>query len=85
MDIHLQDLKEGPIYAQVRDQIEMQIRNKQITPGITLPSPSRLAQQLSVDKGEIQRAYYELERSGLVNKTTKKDFLGKDVVTYAVN
>jgi DNA-binding transcriptional regulator YhcF (GntR family) len=82
MNIELKDL--SPIYAQVREQIEAQIRNKDIASGETLPSPAALAQKLSVDKGEIQRAYFELERLGLVTKETGKDFLGKPKVTYIV-
>jgi DNA-binding transcriptional regulator YhcF (GntR family) len=75
----------GPVYAQVREQIEEHIRNKQVASGDTLPSPAALAQRLSVDKGEIQRAYFELERSGLVKKKTGRDFLGKEKITYLVN
>jgi DNA-binding transcriptional regulator YhcF (GntR family) len=84
MDIRLQDVTVSPIYLQVRQQIETQIRNKQLAAGEILPSPALLAQKLSVDKGEIQRAYYELEQSGLLKKTTGKDFLGKEKVTYTV-
>ncbi len=65
MNITLQDLSKGPVYAQVREQIETQIKNKAVSPGETLPSPAVLAQKLAVDKGEIQRAYFELEHSGL--------------------
>jgi len=75
----------GPIYAQVREQIEAHIKNKQIASGDLLPAPAALAQRLSVDKGEIQRAYFELERAGLVKKKTGRDFLGKEKITYLVN
>jgi len=75
----------GPIYAQVREQIEAHIKNKQVASGDLLPSPAALAQRLSVDKGEITRAYFELERAGLVKKKTGRDFLGKEKVTYQVN
>ena len=85
MEIKLEDLKTAPVYAQVRQQIETQIRNKQLAAGEALPSLASLAQKLSVDKGEIQRAYYELERSGLIKKTTARDFLGKEKVTYKVS
>jgi DNA-binding transcriptional regulator YhcF (GntR family) len=85
LDIQLEDTRVAPIYAQVRQQIEARIHNKQIAPGEALPSPALLAQNLSVDKGEIQRAYYELEQSGLVKKTTSRDFLGKEKVTYKIN
>lgn len=84
MNITLQDLSQGPVYAQVRQQIETQISNKSVTSGDALPSPAALAQKLSVDKGEIQRAYFELERSGLITKETGKDFLGHAKTTYRV-
>ncbi|MBD0372408.1 MAG: GntR family transcriptional regulator [Pyrinomonadaceae bacterium] len=84
MNIQLQGTEAGPVYAQVRTQIEALIQNKQVRSGETLPSPATLAQQLSVDRGEIQRAYYELEQSGLVIKKTGKDFLGNSKVSYTV-
>jgi len=74
----------GPVYAQVREQLETQIREKAYAPGEQLPAPAALAQKLSVDKGEIQRAYFELEQAGLVTKKTGKDFLGKEKTTYLV-
>jgi len=84
MNIQLQELSKGPVYAQVRQQIETQISNKVIASGETLPSPVALAQKLSVDKGEIQRAYFELELAGLIKKDTRKDFLGQAKTTYRV-
>ena len=85
MDIQIKPLSEGPIYLQVRTQIETRIRDRQLAAGAPLPSPAALAQQLGVDKGEIQRAYFELEHAGLVTRTTTKGFLGgKDVVKYTV-
>jgi len=84
MNIELQDLSKGPVYLQVREQIEKQISEQAIASGETLPSPAVLAQKLSVDKGEIQRAYFELEHSGLITKQTGKDFLGQAKTTYRV-
>jgi len=84
MNIELKAASHNPIYAQVREQIETQIRNKTVVSGDLLPSPTGLAQKLSVDKGEIQRAYFELEQAGLVTKETGKDFLGKPKVMYKV-
>jgi GntR family transcriptional regulator len=84
MNIELKDLSQGPVYAQVREQIESQISNKAVAKGETLPAPAVLAQKLSVDKGEIQRAYFELEHSGLIIKETGKDFLGHPKTTYRV-
>jgi len=84
MDIQLKDRSEGPYYLQIRQQIEARIRDKQLSAGNTLPSPASLASKLSIDRGEVQRAYFELEHVGLVAKTVGKDFLGKEKVTYTV-
>lgn len=84
MNIELKDNSHGPVYAQVRQEIENQIQGKQIAPGEALPSPAALAKKLAVDRGEIQRAYFELERSGLVKKEMGKDFLGQAKTTYRV-
>ena len=84
MNIELKDRTHNPVYVQVRQQIETHIRDKTVTPGESLPSPAALAQQLSVDKGEIQRAYYELEQLGLIMNHTGKDFLGKPKIDYRV-
>ncbi|MEP6920771.1 MAG: GntR family transcriptional regulator [bacterium] len=84
MNIELKDNSHGPIYLQVREQIESQIREKQLSSGEALPSPGVLAQKLAVDRGEIQRAYFELEHAGLIKKQTGKDFLGQPKTTYSV-
>jgi GntR family transcriptional regulator len=84
MNIELKELSHDPVYAQVREQIETQIRSGQLASGEALPSHAALAQQLSVDRGEIQRAYFELEHAGVVEKETGKDFLGKPRTTYRV-
>lgn len=84
MNIILQDLSKGPVYAQVRQQIEEQISSKTLASGEALPSPAVLAQKLAVDKGEIQRAYYELELASLIRKETGKDFLGQAKTSYRV-
>jgi len=84
MDIELKALSHGPVYAQVREQVEAQIKSGTVKSGETLPTPAALAQKLSVDRGEIQRAYFELERSGLITKQTGKDFLGQQKTSYRV-
>jgi len=84
MNIELKDVSHNPVYLQVRQQIEAHIRNKTVGPEESLPSPAALAQKLSVDKGEIQRAYFELEQLGLIKKQAGKDFLGKPRTDYRV-
>lgn len=84
MNIELKDRSHNPVYAQVRQQIQDQIQQKHLNSGDSLPSPAALSVKLSVDKGEIQRAYFELEQLGLIVKHTGKDFLGKPRVDYRV-
>jgi DNA-binding transcriptional regulator YhcF (GntR family) len=84
MDIQLKDRTEGPYYLQIRVQIESRIRERQLAAGDALPSPASLAAKLSIDRGEVQRAYFELEHAGLVTRKTGKDFLGKEKTTYTV-
>jgi len=84
MDIQLKDRSEGPHYLQIRTQVETLIRDKRLAPGDALPSPASLANKLSIDKGEVQRAYFELEHAGLVTKSVAKDFLGKEKTTYTI-
>lgn len=84
MNIELKDLSHGPIYAQVRDQVQQLIRDGRLAAGEQLPSPASLAIDLSVDRGEILRAYYELELAGLLLKESGSDFLGKPRTTYRV-
>ena len=84
MDIQLGERSEGPVYLQIRRQIESLIRDKELAAGDALPSPASLASKLTVDRGEVQRAYFELEHAGLLTKTVGKDFLGKEKVTYTV-
>ncbi|HEX5709404.1 MAG TPA: GntR family transcriptional regulator [Pyrinomonadaceae bacterium] len=68
----------------MRTQIESHISERRIASGDALPSPAQLARQLSIDAGEVQRAYFELEHAGLVSKRVSRDFLGKEKVTYTV-
>lgn len=84
MNIELKDSSHGPVYAQIREQITKQIQSKVLAGGETLPGPGALAQKLAVDRGEVQRAYFELEHSGLISKQTGKDFLGQPKTTYRV-
>lgn len=84
MNIQLQHTTQGPAYLQIRQQIENQIANRQLTSGASLPAPNVLAQKLAVDRGEVQRAYFELEQYGVVRKVTGRDFLGKEKVSYFV-
>ncbi len=84
INIQLRDASEGPVYLQIRTQVEALIRGGSLGAGDLLPAPAALARHLSVDAGEVQRAYYELEHYRLITKTVGRDFLGKEKVAYAV-
>lgn len=64
--IHLNYRDSRPIYEQIVDGIRTQIGAKILLPGDKLPSVRELASQLSINPNTIQRAYRELEVSGVV-------------------
>lgn len=55
-----------PIYSQLVDRIQMQIVSGQYPPGGKLPSVRDLAAEASVNPNTMQKAFAELERSGLI-------------------
>ena len=57
-----------PIYQQLVDKIRADVKMGVLSPGQQLPTVQELAQQLSIAKGTIKRAYDELEHQGLIEK-----------------
>jgi len=55
-----------PIYAQLVEKIKMQIISGLYHPGDRLPSVRDLAQEANVNPNTMQKAFTELERSGLI-------------------
>ncbi len=55
-----------PIYAQLVEIIQMQIVSGQYSPGSKLPSVRELAAVAAVNPNTMQKAFAELERSGLI-------------------
>jgi len=55
-----------PIYAQLVERIQMQIVSGQYPPGGKLPSVRELAAVAAVNPNTMQKAFAELERSGLI-------------------
>lgn len=55
-----------PIYAQLLEKLKMQIVSGFYQPGDRLPSVRDLAQEASVNPNTMQKAFTELERSGLI-------------------
>lgn len=55
-----------PIYAQLLERLKMQIVSGQYQPGERLPSVRELAAIANVNPNTMQKAFTELERSGLI-------------------
>ena len=55
-----------PIYAQLVERIQMQIVSGSYPPGGKLPSVRELAAEAAVNPNTMQKAFAELERSGLI-------------------
>lgn len=55
-----------PIYAQLVERLQMQIVSGHYLPGGKLPSVRELAATAAVNPNTMQRAFAELERSGLI-------------------
>ena len=73
-----------PIYAQLLQRIQLQIVSGTYGPGDKLPSVRELAAEASVNPNTMQKAFAELERSGLiVTKRTSGRFVteDKDMIT----
>lgn len=55
-----------PIYQQIIDEIRRQVARGELSPGDRIPSQRELAEMVKVNPNTIQRAYREMELSGLV-------------------
>ena len=84
VQIKILDTSHGPVYEQIRLQISGMIDAGMLVSGFELPRPSKLAQDANVDKGEVSRAYFELEQQGRIVSRKSKNFLGETSVTYQV-
>lgn len=68
-----------PLYLQVKNYIEVKIREKEFLPGQKLPTERDLAKKLSVSRNTVSEAYKELVLEGvLVSKTGKGTFLADE-------
>ena len=55
-----------PIYIQLMEMIERDIASGVLPPGSRMPSVRDLASQIGISPNTVQRAMYEMERSGLL-------------------
>lgn len=68
-----------PIFIQILERIRMDIVSGKYHPGEKLPSVRELAMEASVNPNTMQRAFAELERTGLVySKRTSGRFITED-------
>lgn len=80
--IHL-DYRDGrPIYCQIVDSFQQQIRSGVLKTGDRMPSVRELAAELVINPNTIQRAYRELESQGwIVSVTGKGSFVAEGYQT----
>ncbi|MCK0118886.1 GntR family transcriptional regulator, partial [Isoptericola sp. S6320L] len=55
-----------PVYEQIRSQVAAAVAVGTLRPGARLPASRDLARDLGIAVGTVQRAYRELEASGVV-------------------
>ena len=68
-----------PIFIQILERIRMDIISGKYQPGEKLPSVRELAAQAAVNPNTMQRAFAELERTGLVySKRTSGRFITEE-------
>ena len=72
LDFEINSQLDIPIYQQIVDQVRSLVKMGTLTPGQQLPTVQELAQQLSIARGTIKRAYDELEHRGLIEKIQGK-------------
>lgn len=74
----------GPLYQQVKNELEAMISSNQLKTGDRLPKAGEIARANSIPEGEVVRAYHEMVLSGLLSKAQKKNFFGDTVVEHTV-
>ena len=69
-----------PIFLQIVERIQMDIISGKYAPGDKLPSVRDLAAEASVNPNTMQKAFTELERTGLVySQRTSGRFITEDI------
>jgi len=72
------DLKAGkPVYLQLADQIRYAAASGRLRAGEPLPSLRPLAEELSINRNTIAKAYAELESQGIIEPLPGKGFFVK--------
>jgi DNA-binding transcriptional regulator YhcF (GntR family) len=85
MKLNIRDVAQaGPIYQQVKEQIDGLISANELKKGETLPRAGDIARENNIAETEVVRAYYELVLSGTLLKSQKKNLFGDVVVEHTV-
>lgn len=74
-----------PVYRQIADAIERDIRSGTLAVGTKLPTVRELAGELSVSNGTVIRTYDHLERLGLISMSQGKGTFVEDVLHESTN
>lgn len=72
MIVHVDPDDPVPAYEQLRSQIATMVATGGLTQGDRLPAIRRLAADLGLAPGTVQRAYRELEQQGLVEGSGRR-------------
>lgn len=70
-----------PIYLQLIEQLEREIASGALKPGSWMPPVRELAGKMGISPNTVQRAMYEMERSGLlISRGTEGKTVTEDTV-----
>lgn len=67
MNIYIDPESSVPIYIQIEDSIHSLIAAGQLQPGEQLPTIRELAAEIRVNLNTVARAYFELDREGVIS------------------
>jgi DNA-binding transcriptional regulator YhcF (GntR family) len=85
MKLTIRDLStSGPIYQQVKDEIEVLIQANTLKSGDAMPRAAEIAKENNISEAEVVRAYHELVISGTLTKVNKKNLFGEPMVVHTV-
>jgi DNA-binding transcriptional regulator YhcF (GntR family) len=76
----------GPLYIQIREQIEQAITSRVLKPGDKLPSVASLSKEIGVTQATIRRAMEDLSKKGYtkchVGRGTFIEALEKNLIKF---
>lgn len=81
MNIKINRISQTPLYLQIKCAIQNLILSGEIVPGYKMPSERKLADELSVHRNTVIKAYYELVDEGylIVSSKRPKGYFVKEI------